>query len=523
VSVLVPTADSRPARDIGARWAALAGLALLVALLGVLYAPILMHLGRQWWDDENYSHGFLIPLVSAYLVWGRRAELRALPARSSWVGLPVLIVGLGLLFLGFLGAELFVQRISLVLVLAGLVLFVLGRAFLRALAVPLGLLVFMIPLPQILFNAMAFPLQGFAARAAEITLRLLNIPVLREGNIIALANTSLEVAEACSGIRSLVTLMALAAIVACLTGMGALRGVILMAAAVPIAVIANAARVAGTGILAHHYGPAVAAGFFHTMSGWLLFVVAAVLLGGAWIALMAVGPRRGRQEVRGGGGPGATPERAWPRLAARLGVSAALIGLALGVVGTISHGDVNPLRRSFEVFPGRIGEWQGVREALPSSVLDVLRVSDYVNRLYMHPNRVPMWLYVGYYETQRQGQTIHSPQHCVPGAGWAILSRAYMPVALPGRAEPATINRVLIEREGDRQLILYWYQERGRIIASEYMAKLYLIADAVTRNRTDGALVRLSAPITASEEVTLEQMLEFARTMYPELLASLPG
>jgi EpsI family protein len=156
-------------------------------------------------------------------------------------------------------------------------------------------------------------------------------------------------------------------------------------------------------------------------------------------------------------------------------------------------------------------------------VLDLLRVSDYVNRLYVAPGSVPIWLYVGYYETQRQGQIIHSPQHCVPGGGWTILSHAYMPVPLPGRGEPATINRVLIGKEGERQLVLYWYQERGRIIANEYAAKLYLITDAVTRNRTDGALVRISAPVVRSEDATLQQLLEFIRIAYPDLAASLPA
>jgi exosortase D (VPLPA-CTERM-specific) len=525
MSAVARVVERQGARGSRSGWPAVGVLALLAVLLGVLYHAVLLHLGRQWWDDENYSHGFLIPLVSAYLVWERRERLRALSPRPSLAGSLLLVVGLGLLFLGVVGAELFVQRLSLLVVLTGLVLFILGREFLHTLTVPLVLLLFMIPPPQILFNAIAFPLQGFAARTAEAALRLLSIPVLREGNIIALANTSLEVAEACSGIRSLVTLLALAATLACLSRMGTWRGLALLAASVPIAVIANAARVAGTGILAYHYGPRVADGFFHTVSGWLLFLVAAALLGGAWAVLVAIGPKRHRHERSGAREPApeAAPAACWPRLAARLGVSAVLVGLALGGVGMISHGEAVPLRRSFEVFPSRIGPWHGVREALPPSVLDILRVSDYVNRLYVSPGTIPIWLYVGYYETQRQGQIIHSPQSCLPGGGWTILSHTYLPVTLPGRGEPATINRVLIGREGDRQLVLYWYQERGRIIANEYIAKLYLIADAATRNRTDGALVRISAPVVGSEEVTLQQMLEFTRTVYPELSESLPA
>jgi exosortase len=326
----------------------------------------------------------------------------------------LLVVGLGLLFLGVVGAELFVQRLSLLVVLTGLVLFILGREFLHTLTVPLVILLFMIPPPQILFNAIAFPLQGFAARTAEVTLRLLGIPVLREGNIIALPNTSLEVAEACSGIRSLVTLLALAATLACLTKMGTWRGLALLAASVPIAVIANAAQVAGTGILACYYGPAWPRGSFTRCRMAPVPRSPPPCSSGAWVALMAIGPKRDRHETNGarrqagtapgrGGSSGLTPRRVPP----------VVVSLALGGVGMISHGEAVPLRRSFEAFPNRIGPWHGVREALPPSVLDILRVSDYVNRLYVSPGTIPIWLYVGYYETQRQGQIIHSPQNCL--------------------------------------------------------------------------------------------------------------
>jgi EpsI family protein len=297
-----------------------------------------------------------------------------------------------------------------------------------------------------------------------------------------------------------------------------------LAAAIPIAVLTNAARVAGTGILAHHYGPQVAEGFFHTVSGWLLFLTAAVLFGLIGLTLSALAPTH---PARVASEPASDPQASGGSvratgLAGRLGASAALVAAAIVVAGTASEGAVVPLRQSFESFPNRIGPWQGVRESLPSSILDVLRLTNYVNRLYVRSNGIPVWLYVGYYESQRQGQIIHSPQHCLPGAGWTILTHRHVTVALPGRTEPATINQVLIGKENHRQLVLYWYQERGRIVASEYRARLYMLADSVMRGRTDGALVRISAPVGTSEQATLRQMLEFVDTMYPDLAASLP-
>ena len=259
-------------------WRSAVACAVLANLVAWLYRPVLVNLVRQWWDDPNYSHGFLIPPMIAYLVWERRERLAGLTAAPALLGLAVLIGGVGLFALGNVAAELFTMRISLLVILVGLVLYLLGREHLKVLAFPILFLLFMIPPPTIVFNAIAFPLQLFAARTATASLDLLGVPVLREGNLITLANTTLEVAEACSGIRSLITLLALAATYAYFTQRGFWRRGVLFISAVPIAIVANAGRVAGTGVLAQFLGERVAQGFFHTFSGWLLFAVAFILL-----------------------------------------------------------------------------------------------------------------------------------------------------------------------------------------------------------------------------------------------------
>lgn len=259
-------------------WRSVTAAAFLAGLVGWLYQSVLVNLVRQWWNEDNYSHGFLIPLVSAYFIWERRERLTKLTHAPSVLGFVVLMGGVGFFLLGNVAAELFTMRISLLVILAGLVHYLLGREHLRMLALPILYLLFMIPPPSIIFNAIAFPLQLFAARTATASLDLLGVPVLREGNLITLANTTLEVAEACSGIRSLITLLALAATYAYFTQQGLWRRGILFVSAVPIAIVANAARVAGTGILAHSFGERVAQGFFHTFSGWLLFATAFILL-----------------------------------------------------------------------------------------------------------------------------------------------------------------------------------------------------------------------------------------------------
>jgi exosortase len=250
------------------------GLLLLVALVGVLYAPILRDLAIDWWDDSNYSHGFLVPFFSAFIVWRDRARLSTLRSRGSWYGLPLMLAGLALLVLGQVGAENFLSRSSFVLVLAGLVWFHLGGRLLHAILFPVAFLFFMIPLPAIIFYAVAFPLQGLAAQNAAWVLDRLGMPVLLDGNIIQLSDIALGVTEACSGIRSLISLLALATAWAYLALPGLLPRILFVAAAIPITLIANAGRIVATGFIGQWFGTAYAEGFFHTFSGWLIFVFA---------------------------------------------------------------------------------------------------------------------------------------------------------------------------------------------------------------------------------------------------------
>jgi exosortase len=255
-----------------------AALALVTLAAIAVYLPVLSSLVSQWASDENYSHGFLIVPFAIYFAWTQRASLAAAPLRPSVIGLLIVCGSLILLIAGLFGAELFLARISLIGVLAGTVLFLLGWNHLRLLAFPIGLLVLMVPLPALVFNQIAFPLQLFASRVGELVLTTLGIPVLREGNILELSTTRLEVAQACSGIRSLVSLVTLGVILGKLNEPRRWARVVLALAAVPIAIAENAARVAGTGIAAYWLGPEAAEGFTHTFSGWVMFVLAFALL-----------------------------------------------------------------------------------------------------------------------------------------------------------------------------------------------------------------------------------------------------
>ena len=285
---------------------------------------MLRKLAGQWWTDENYSHGLLMPFIVGYILWAERARLAAALKRPAlvWGGAAV-VLALATLWAGTAGAELYLQRTSLVLMLAGVVLYFWGWQILRLALVPLALLALAIPVPAIIFNQVAFPLQLFASRCAVWAMRLFDIPVLRQGNVIELmplnATTikKLEVVEACSGIRSLMTLITLAVVFAYFThprdearaggrfawlrSYGFWRSGIIVLSAVPIAIVTNAARVSGTGILARYYGTEIADGFFHEFSGWVVYIAAFLLLFAVGWLLDLVGRRtaKGRGGRRG--------------------------------------------------------------------------------------------------------------------------------------------------------------------------------------------------------------------------------
>jgi exosortase len=274
---------------------------LIGLVLAFLYAGVLAKLGLDWWTDENYSHGLLVPFVIGFILWLEFDELKKAPQTPRfWLGGGVILFALLMLLGGSLGAELFTQRVSLVLMLVGIIIYFFGTKVLQFLVVPFVLLLLSIPIPQIIFNKIAFPLQIYASQIAVWGIRLFEIPTVRKGNVFeilprgATQIIALEVVEACSGIRSLMTLMTLALILAFFTrtkrefaGNGWFdffrnfdfwRAVILMLSAIPIAVLTNAARVTTTGVLTYYYGKQATEGSLHDALGWLVYVIALGLL-----------------------------------------------------------------------------------------------------------------------------------------------------------------------------------------------------------------------------------------------------
>ncbi len=250
-----------------------APIAMIVVLLAAMYFRIAAKLVTDWYEIPDFSHGFLVPFFAAFLVWDRRKVLGAVPLRQSWAGIPLIVFALAILFVGVYGAELFSSRLSFILLTAGLIWTFFGSRMLRELWFPLAVLLLAIPIPAILFNRITFPLQLMASEVASNVLPMLGVPVLRDGNVIQLPIMRLEVAEACSGIRSLMSLFTLSVFYGYFTERTTARRWILALASIPIAVTANVARIVGTGLCVQYWDPSKAVGFFHEFSGWVMFLV----------------------------------------------------------------------------------------------------------------------------------------------------------------------------------------------------------------------------------------------------------
>jgi len=496
---------------------------------------VMTKLVLDWGADENYSHGFLVVPLVAYILWRQRDELASSPARPSAAGLGLIAGSVAMLVAGRLGAELYLTRLAMLGTLAGIVVFLWGFRRLWQASFVLLLLFLAIPIPAIIFNQIAFPLQLLASRFGETAISACGIPVLREGNIIMLATTTLEVAEACSGIRSLVSLLTLALVWGYFSGSALWLRWLLALSSVPIAIFSNAIRVAGTGIAAHFVGAEAAEGFLHTFSGWMVFVVAGILLLSVhrlalWLApLSAVATTAPRTQPAPGGEGNADTGTG---LLARSVISAALLGAAALSLAAMTRTETAGLREPLAALPLTLGEWRGENgPPFDRRVLETLGADDYISRAYRQPGWPWVSLYVGYYRSQRQGQTMHSPLNCMPGAGWEPASRTRIQVPVQatgdGGAAAAEVNRLIIQKGLDRQLVLYWYQAHGRIVASEYWGKIYTVLDAIRLNRSDGSMVRVIVPVLsadpAAEQAAERAALEFVRALLPVLSKHLDG
>jgi len=489
-------------------------------LVLLIYFNVIIGLIKDWWHDPNYSHGFLIPLISAYLIWEKRDIIKNLNFQGHFAGGILLILGGMIFIIGNIAGEQFSKRISLLFILAGLILLYGGKSLWKHTRFPICYLIFMIPLPYILYDSIAFPLKLLATKFSTAILHFLDITMYSEGNLIYLPNTTLEVADACSGIRSLISVLALSVIIAKIVLKHPLKRIILVISSVPVVLLCNMLRIIMTGILAAKY-PELSKGFFHLFSGEVIF-----LLGIGIILLLAFFLREkdtqednkierlDSKDLEYDKTPGTNKD---PLIAPILLMAILAVNLFVTKVEAV------PLLRPLENFPQRIDGFQQVSiQQLDDNIKKILGVDHYIWKTYAFKNGYKLMLYVGYFEDQKEGAMIHSPKHCYPGGGWHPLSAKTIKIAIPAIQKDITINEYILTKNNNKKLVYYWYQSRGRTIANEYIDRIYMILDSLLRHRSDGALVRISGPAENLEEAKRIQK-KFIQEVYPILLKYLPS
>ena len=511
--------------------AAVAAIAPFAHVLGDLY--------NIWNLKPEYSHGVIIPLLSAFLIWRQREQLRSLPFTGSWTGLVLIAIGLVLRFIGAATTMHTFEHYAFLFVLYGLVFSLTGPVIFRRLWMPLIILIFAVPLPSFFNNSLSLHLQLLSSELGVWVIRAAGISVLLEGNIIDLGSYQLEVAEACSGLRYLLPLMTLSFIIAYLFRAPLWKRAVVFLSSIPITVIMNSLRIGFIGITVEHWGSGMAEGALHDFEGWLVFMLstAAVVLTAFGLSRVGrskvpwsqafAGPVAPARSTAGAAEANATPNPPVAQTVPRAFMAAAVLVLigAAADAATPAPTLTYPARASFADFPTVIGDWVGQRGALQGVYLDALRLDDYVLADFSQNSGAPVNFYSAYYQSQDNTRAIHSPHDCIPGGGWEIVKFEQRTLPATRTTQAFQVNRAVVQLGTHRQIVYYWFDERGREFTSEYMARWYLFWDALTRHRTDGALVRFvqTVPPGADEAEIDAHIVKLATRIEPMLNRYVPN
>ena len=513
-------------------WLAVAGVAA-----GVLYAPLLRELWRSWTERPEYGFGLFIPFISGFLVWQRCRQIEAGCAPGSRLGLAAVLAGVVLRVAGDLALANLLMGWGLVITVAGIVLATFGSTGIRVLAAPVAFLLFMLPMPEFLLQSVSQSLQLVSSQIGVALIRLTGTSVYLEGNIIDLGVMRLQVAEACSGLRYLLSLMILAFIAAYFFRGAFWQRALVFASSLPITVLMNSVRIALVGITVERYGRAAAEGLLHEMEGVVIFLGCMILLLGE-MALLAVASGLPWRDAFGLSLPSPRApdavlrERPLPPALVQVTLVLAVLALASFVVDRPRHDE--PVRESFDRFPMQLGSWRGELRPLDRATLEVLAADDVLLADFTSPAGDIANLYIQYYAHQDRGAATHSPRLCIPAGGWEIADlRSRDLPDVPFRGQPLAVNRAVVIRGEERLLVYYWFQQRGRITTNEYVTKMMILRDGLVRHRTDGAMVRLitrmppsdalaGASAVAAEEATDARLVHLAATLVPQLSRYIP-
>jgi len=490
----------------------------------------IVHMVDIWSTSEEYGYGFFIPVISAYLIWQRRNILAQIEFEPSWLGVIVILVGGALFFLGQIATTFTLVQYALVLCLLAVAYALMGWNAFKWVAGPLLLLFFVVPLPPFVYNNLSGKLQLISSEIGVAVIRLFGISVFLEGNVIDLGNYKLQVVEACSGLRYLFPLVSIAFLAAYMYKVEMWKRVLVFLSSVPITILMNSFRIGMIGYLVDNYGIEQAEGFLHDFEGWIIFMACFSILLLEMALLAKIGKRSYTlKQVFGLEPPEPLPEglemKSRPITPVHYAILASVGLIALSSIYIQVQGEVHPARDDFSGYPLELGEWRGKGDLLESIYLDSLKLDDYLLADYKNDQGRQVNFYVAYYASQQAGSAAHSPRSCIPGGGWQIsdiTTRTLDGTTVAG--QPLMVNRIEIKRGDVKQLVYYWFQQRGRVITNEYLTKWYLFLDGLTRHRTDGAMVRLTTMVRPTEQWSDgdERLRNFAAQAVPALEPFVP-
>ncbi|MEM9342247.1 MAG: VPLPA-CTERM-specific exosortase XrtD [Pseudomonadota bacterium] len=483
------------------------------------------------WSTPEYSHGPLIPIISLYLFL---RELRQNPPeieapRDRWPGVVVIALARVLAIVGNLARVADIVTYGYIIWVAGVVLTVFGWKRGKQHQLPVFHLIFMLPLPQVIYWKLSVFLQGVSSELGVWFVSLAGVPVFLDGNIIDLGVYKLLVAEACSGLRYLFPILSFSYLFAILYRGPIWHKAVLLLAAAPITVFMNSFRIGMIGVIVNSYGIEHAEGFLHFFEGWIIFLSCVGLL--FLLAILLQQLRRNSLplaeaidlDTRGLGGVMAQVMHI--RASVALGAAAALGAVASVIFLTVASPTVPELEREpFALFPRSLGEWSGVPTPLEPATEEVLGADDYFNTSYLQAGELPVNFFVAFYENQTDGEGIHSPEVCLPNGGWEIFSiephEVQMPDTVYGTFE---VNRAVIQKGTSKQMVYYWFEQRGKRMTNDIAAKFAVVRDGLTIGRTDGALVRYVTPIAPDEteadaDARILEMMELTLDKLPRFV-----
>lgn len=503
-------------------WRSLVIFAAIVALVLSHFEAVSEWYGRVVTEDR-YSHAPLVVGMVVYLIWLRKESIGR-TNNGAWPGFWVVLLASLVLMAGELSAIWTLVQYGLVLTLVGLIWTLVGSRI-RLIAVPLVLVFMTVPLPYMIDVMLSGKMQLLSSQLGVWILRLLGVSVFLEGNVIDLGTYRLQVVEACSGLNYMFPLMTIGLLFVYVYQAPLLARLLIFASTVPISVLMNSVRIAAIGILVNHQGIGAAEGFMHYFEGWVVFLLCLflLLLAAKLINVLLRIDRPLLDTIDLYAVPTdvvirpADDQFQWMPVA----LTAVLIATASVFSGISTHREEAALQRSsFSNFPFIMNGWIGRSYAFENDENSILGLSDYLRASYVRDKR-NIGLYIGFADKQRKGFVPHSPQACIPGGGWEISDVRLQPIVLSdGRAFKVT--RLLISKGDSKQVVYYWFRQRGRDLSSEYMMKLALLYDAIKINRTDGAIVRVTAPVISSVEEADKEVTSFISMIYPLLPDYIP-